>query len=540
MKKLFALLIMLCGTLTAQNLDSLYSEFLRVKGIYDPTRTAVQSDDTEPIKCRTSLVNNIKLNFNSFTAKQKSVLTPLLQRPATDTSFVTPSGKFRIHFNKSGSNAPGYDLKEFAKAADSSYNYEVKILKYPAPPADFGEGGDDLYDIYLQNLASGDYGATYAEQGLGKEKYATYVIMDNDFSGSGYSTNGIAAARVTIAHELHHSIQMGNYIYRPADSFYHEATSTAMEELVYDEVNDYYSYISSYFNNLGKTISSFSGYGLAIWNIYLKDRLGVEVIKEVWEEMQNMRAVEAFSTVLARHNTSLKVEFNLFGLWCYFTGSRYVPGSYFEEAANYPLVKTAMVTEFVKPTTTLKITTSPVTNNFYEFIDSNNKLFSIITNVDVQSSVNSPSTSILLDYSISSSASSGFRKLTNSFYSKITASDLTLLAETNILNDIPLNPNQVSVETSSYPYPQPFKYSEHQYLYLPATLNGGGTADLYVYTPDMSLVYSGQKRIVATEKIVLLWDAKDSNQNKLATGVYFYVIKCGDDSVKGKFVIYND
>lgn len=539
MKKLFALLIMLCGTLTAQNLDSLYSEFLRVKGIYDPTRTAVQSDDTEPIKCGTSLVNNIKLNFNNFTAKQKSVLTPLLQRPATDTSFVTPSGKFRIHFNKSGSNAPGYDLKEFAKAADSSYNYEVNILKYPAPPSDLGAGGDNLLDVYLLNLASGEYGYTEMDQD-GLSKSSTHIVMDNDFSGSSYSTNGIAAARVTIAHELHHSIQMGNYIYRPADSFYHEATSTAMEELVYDEVNDYYSYISSYFNNLGKTISSFSGYGLAIWNIYLKDRLGVEVIKEVWEEMQNMRAVEAFSTVLARHNTSLKVEFNLFGLWCYFTGSRYVPGSYFEEAANYPLVKTAMVTEFVKPTTTLKITTSPVTNNFYEFIDSNNKLFSIITNVDVQSSVNSPSTSILLDYSISSSASSGFRKLTNSFYSKITASDLTLLAETNILNDIPLNPNQVSVETSSYPYPQPFKYSAHQYLYLPATLNGGGTADLYVYTPDMSLVYSGQKRIVATEKIVLLWDAKDSNQNKLATGVYFYVIKCGDDSVKGKFVIYND
>jgi hypothetical protein len=364
--------------------------------------------------------------------------------------------------------------------------------------------------------------------------------MDNDFSGSGYSTNGIAAARVTIAHELHHAIQMGNYIYRPADSFYHEATSTAMEEFVFDEVNDYYSYISSYFNNLGKTISSFSGYGLAIWNIFLKDRLGAEVIKEVWEEMKNMRAVEAFSTVLARHNTSLKVEFNLFGLWCYFTGSRSTPGSYFEEAANYPLVKTAMVAEFVKPTTTLKISAAPVTNSFYEFIDSNNRLFSIISNVDVQSSVNSPSTSILLDYSLSSSANTGFRKLTNSYYSKISASDLTLLAETNVLNDIPLNPNQVSVETSSYPYPQPFKYSEHQYLYLPATLNGGATADLYVYTPEMSLVYSGQKRIVATEKIVLLWDAKDSNQNKLATGVYFYVVKCGDDSIKGKFVIYND
>jgi len=538
MKKLFALLIMLCGTLTAQNLDSLYSEFLRVKGIYDPTRITVQSEDTEPIKCGTSLVNNIKLNFNNFTAKQKLVLTPLLQRPATDTSFVTPSGKFRIHFNKSGSNTPGYDLKEFAKAADSSYSYEVKILKYPAPPADFGEGGDDIYDIYLQNLASGDYGATYAEQGLGKEKYATYVIMDNDFSGSGYSTNGIAAARATIAHELHHAIQMGNYIYRPADSFYHEATSTAMEEFVYDDVNDYYAYISSYFNNSGKTISSLSGYNLAIWNIYLKDRLGAEVIKEVWEEMQNMRAVEAFSTVLARHNTSLKVEFNLFGLWCYFTGSRSVNDHYFEEAANYPLIKPAMVTEFVN--TTLNLTTYPVTNNFYEFIDGNNRLFSVITNVDVISSVNSPTTQVSIDYSISSK--SGDRNIANMYYSTLKTASESLIAETNILNNVPINPLMVSVETSGYAYPQPFRYSnpEHKVLCLPATLKGGVNVDLYIFSTDMNLVYSGQKSIVATEKIVVEWDVRDTNQHKLPTGVYFYVVKCGDDTIKGKFVIYND
>ena len=541
MKKLLALSVLLFGTLHAQNLDSLYSEFLRIRGISDPSVTHVLGDSKEPVKCSFGIVNSIKLNYNNFSAKQKIVLAPMLQRPTTDTSFVTPSGKFRIHFNKTGSNAPGYDLKEFAKAADSSYNYEVNILKYPAPPADFGAGGDDLYDIYLKDLPGDEYGSTYSEQDLGGDKFSTYVIMDNDFSGSRYSTNGIAAARVTIAHELHHAIQMGNYVYRLADGFYHEATSTAMEEFVFDDVNDYYSYINSKFFDIpNKQITAYEGYGHAILNIFLRDRFGISIIKEIWEEMPNMRAVEAFSTVLSRHNTSLKVEFNFFGLWCYFTGSRYVPGKYFEEAENYPLIKTAMSVPFVKPTTTLKITAAPVTNNFYEFIDSNNRLFSIITNVDVQSSVNSPTTSISLDYSISSSASSGFRKLTNNYYSKISASDLTLLAETNILNDIPLNPNQVSVETSSFPYPQPFKYSEHQYLYLPATLNGGSTADLYVYTPDMSLVYSGQKRIVATEKIVLLWDAKDSNQHKLATGVYFYVIKCGEDIIKGKFVIYND
>ena len=537
MKKLLALSVLLFGSLQAQNLDSLYSEFLRIKGVPDPTNTRVLGDNTEPIKCSFGFVNNIKSNFNRFTPKQKSVLAVLLQRPNTDTSFVTPSGKFRIHFNKKGSNAPGYDLKEFAIAADSSYNYEVNIMKFPAPQSDNGEGGDNRIDVYLQNLVGGDYG--YTEQDLvGATTSPSYIVMDNDFSGSGYYTHGINAAKVTIAHELHHVIQLGNYIFRESDRFYHELTSTAMEEFVYDDVNDYYNYIGSYFRNTGKAIAMNNGYNLALWNIFLSNRFGNKIIKDIWEEMPNMRAVEAFSKVLLDYGSSLKVEFNRFGLWCYFTNTRAVPGKYFEEAANYPLVTNSMSMDILKP---ISVTTEPVSNNFYEFIDGSNRLISIISNVDVQSSVNSPTTKILLDYAISAVAISGYRKLTNDYYSKITSQDLNLLAETNVLNDIPLNEGEASVETAGYAYPQPFKYSEHQYLFLPASLNGGGgNVDLYIYSTDMNLVYSGQKRIVATEKIVVPWDAKDSNQHKLATGVYFYVIKCGEDILKGKFVIYND
>ena len=91
---------------------------------------------------------------------RKKVISSLLQRPTSDTSFVTPKGWFRIHFQKTGYDAPLYDLKELARAADSSYNYEVNFLKYPPPPKDFGKSSingnpDDLYDIYIQNLGTG-------------------------------------------------------------------------------------------------------------------------------------------------------------------------------------------------------------------------------------------------------------------------------------------------------------------------------------------------------------------------------------------------
>ncbi len=545
MKKIIALALLLCSLHYAQNLDSLYSEFLRLKGIPDNTRPGILVDEKEPIKCSTEIINGMKQNYTKFSTKQKNVLTALLGRPVMETSIVTPSGKFRIHYDKSGSNMPGYNLGELAKAVDSSYNYEVNILKYLAPVSDNGLGGDNLSDIYIKNLASGEYGYTEMDQN-DATKGSNFILIDNDFSGSSYATNGIDAAKVTIAHELHHMIQMGNYIYRSADSFYHEVTSTAMEEFVYDDINDYYAYINSYFQNTGKAFTASRGYNLAIWNIFLKDRFGFDILKRIWEEMPKMRAVEAFSKVLQEYGSSLKTELNTFGLWCYFTNTRaagLTKEKYFEEKQNYPLINISMSSNFVSGKAEITSSTDPISNIFFKFLDGNNTLVSLITNADINNSVNSPNTKLSVNYYLSTSAISGYRRLhpNYNYYSKLNSTDLTLLAESNILNDIPLNQGNISVETTDYVYPQPFKYSEHIYINLPANLNnGGGDADVYIYSSDMNLVYSGQKRIVATEKIIVPWEPLDTNKRKLSTGVYFYVVKCGDDTLKGKFVIYND
>lgn len=545
MRKIISFVFILCGLNYAQNIDSLYSEFLRIKGIPNSNDPVILLDEREPIKCSTDIINEIKQNYSKFLPKQKGVLATLLGRPVMETSFVTPSGKFRIHYDKSGSSVPGYDLGELAKAVDSSYNYEVNILKYPAPVSDNGLGGDNLSDIYIKNLASGEYGYTEMDQN-DATKGSNFILIDNDFSGTSYATNGIDAAKVTIAHELHHMIQMGNYIYRSADSFYHEVTSTAMEEFVYDDINDYYAYINSYFQNTGKAFTSSRGYNLAIWNIFLKDRFGFDILKRIWEEMPKMRAVEAFSKVLQEYGSSLKNELNTFGLWCYFTNTKaagLTKEKYFEEKQNYPLLNISMSSNFVNGKAEITASTDPISNSFFKFFDGNNTLVSLITNADVINSLNSPAAKLAVNYYLSTSASSGYRRLhpNYSYYSKLNSTDLTLIAESNILNDIPLNQGNISVETMDYAYPQPFKYSEHMYINLPANLNnGGGNADVYIYSSDMNLVYSGQKRIVATEKIIVPWEPLDTNMRKLSTGIYFYVVKCGDDILKGKFVIYND
>jgi hypothetical protein len=65
-------------------------------------------------------------------------------------------------------------------------------------------------------------------------------------------------------------------------------------------------------------------------------------------------------------------------------------------------------------------------------------------------------------------------------------------------------------------------------------------ADLYVYSVDMDLIFSGQLKIYTSDKKVVIWNVIGNNNKKLSTGVYLYVVKTDDTTQKGKFVVYND
>ena len=540
MKKFLLLLFAIPILITSgQNIDSLYNEFLRVRGINQNVEPQVAGGTNLPIKCGFGIVNQVKTNYDKFSDQQKILLKTILSRPAADTSIVTPSGKFRIHFMKTGVDTPGYDVNQLAIAADSSYNYEVNILGYPPPLTDAGVGGDDRYDIYIQNLSGGLYGFTEFENLIINNTYTCFTVMDNDF-GSNYFTHGIDAARVTIAHEFHHGIQIGNYIYRSNDTFYYELTSTSMEEFVYDSINDYYYYLDSYFRNPHKTFSSNSGYNLAIWNIFLKDRFGANIIKRTWELMKQERAVTSIAESILEAGSTLKTELNKFGLWTYFTNTRTIMNKYFEEAANYPLIHPLMTTQFSKPSTTISVNSEPISNNFILFTNGTDNLFSIVSNADLNGAITSPVTNLSFNYTLSSDPLTGSRKILDGYYSKIESANSLLLGESNILNDIPIDNGQLVGVELDYVFPQPFKYSVNNLLFIPAAKSDGGLVDLYIYSADMNLVYSSQKHIVAADQIVVIWNGFDNNNNKLGTGVYIYVTKSGDTVKKGKLVIQND
>ena len=331
-------------------------------------------------------------------------------------------------------------------------------------------------------------------------------------------------------------IQVGGYIYSTGDLYYHETSSTAMEEFAYDYVNDYYAYMPGYFNNISRRFSSGSGYDFAIWNIYLEKRFGHNILKRIWEIMATDKsALNAISISVFEFSSTFKDELNFFGQQIFFTNYRSTANTIFDEAENYPLVK--LSTPY-PGSTTINHNSNLAANNYFLFAvskgDYTDSLISIVTNSDINNNVS-------FEYSFLTSPESGASKIVNNYYYKLNSNNPGMVKASNIFNNEPII-GDIEKGEIEFPYPQPFSYAkkEHEYIFIPVTQNETGQAFLNIYSISMDLKYSGMLNIISGNKISLMWNGYDKNNAKLPTGVYIYVTKSGDEIKKGKLVIYNE
>lgn len=556
----FFLLATLSITTFSQNLDSLFTEFLEMKNPNQKKNIEYSSEEVK--KCGLPLINAIQSNFEKFTKTQQNTITALLTPNEMQESIVSPSGFFRIHYDITGIHAIDYDVHELAKALDSSYTFEVDILGYPAPPTSASIFNENKYDVFVRNLGI-NYGQTVSVNEIipGSRKYDSYIDMDNDFSN--FNTTGIEAARVTAAHELHHAIQMGGYINKySTDGYYYELTSTAMEDFVFEDINDYHYYISSYFNKPYVSFPSFNhpryggegigGYEIALWNIYLKEKFedesptkGFDIIKRSWEMMPNKPAMNCIASAVEEFGESFKHTFNDFGVWTYFTNHRADSDKYFDDADQYPLIKYLMKTNYIPPSRTVMVESEPVSNNFLFYLSNNegfsDTIYAIITNADVTATNDPESGNLHFDYTIQAEESPNSKTIVvDKYYSVLTSSQNDRLTDANIFNNFHIDNGGIVRTEIDYVYPQPFKHGVHSFVGIPVAPNELKLADLYIYSSSMNLLYSSKTKIFETDKIVVHWNALDDKGEKVPTGVYIYVTNSNDNIKKGKIVILNE
>jgi hypothetical protein len=551
--------------LSNQKLDSLYNKFILLRAPeLLPKSDRFQELTIEDKKCGFQIVNYLNSNLGSFSTEKQKILKPLLQRPVLDKSIVTPSGFFRIHYDTSGFSVPSYNpglsieenIAEVVKTLDSVYNFEIGFLDYPSPPSDNGSGGDDKYDIYIVNQGGGLYGYTEWESKVGANNWTSFMVIDNDYTG--YFSSGINGLKATIAHEFHHGIQVGNYgiensnaPYRNSDVFFYEITSTAMEEFVYNEVNDYYQYMDSYFRRTDRAFPLHNGYNLAVWNIFLEKRFGFDLLKQQWELIPNQFAITAINNSLILFGSTYPRELNEFGIWTYYTSYNSVPGLYFEEAIYYPLVIPTTTIQFNPPSQQADMNSAPVANNFIRFnvLSNMDTLYTIITNGDAGAAASNPNQFFPFQYTLFSNGDVGDRKLTDDYSSNFSVSNGQFWSVSEILNNIIVRRDSVintTTGSNNYAFPNPFSYTKNSsgsLIYFALDTNDNETVDINVYTSGMQLVYNAEESIRThpyNGQKVVSWNGFDNDGKKLASGVYIYVIKRGDDVETGKVVIFNE
>ena len=332
----------------------------------------VSADLPDP-KCGTPVTVAI---YPIMSQKHNEDLITLLQRP--DYLQDTLGGEnILVHYTTVGIHAP-YQVGNDTQPADGipdyinrvfevfEYVWEFQIgsLGYDTPPADVGGGGDNRYDIYVENLGTGFYGFTTPENMVDQYRAYSYINIENDFAGTYYSNNPVDGMKVTAAHEFFHAVQFGYDALEfdfddPLDAFTYkpwwlEASATWMEDVVYDDINDYVAYLPFFYSYSWMGLGTFSynygdprafhPYASCVWPIYLTEKYGVEIVKDIWERCATIagyNTLHATNDALLSRSSSLSTGFLEFSVWNFHTGDFADPVNFFSEGSLFPEMDTA-------------------------------------------------------------------------------------------------------------------------------------------------------------------------------------------------------
>lgn len=539
---------------TREYLDSLFNEYTGIKNPDMGNCYQHLTYNTNPIKCSFCITGEIKAHFNLFTTSQQKILKKLTERPSLQADIISPSGKFRIHYDKTGDNAPCYDYRLSAEEnahmagviLDSAYSFEVEYLGYLPPVNNIND--KNIYDVFITNFSAGSYGETIPETLIGEITWSSFIEIDNDFASC--KTTGFDAVRVTAAHELFHAIQIGNYFYQPMlYKYFYEMNATAMEDFVFDNVNDYFNY-KSYFINPSKPFYSYTqneAYGLAVWPIFLKENFGFDIIRKEWELLRNNNPLKAIDLSLQEYNTTFRDQLNKFGLWSYYTGERKKlskESTVFKDGEFYPGIRLPYSIELTKSEFSIQQSMHPLSNKFNVFVCSMNAgyidtIVSIVTNGEVDGAVNRPEESAVFNYELYNYKAEEFKQISDRLFSRINSEHPEFYKESDIVN----NKLHEYISETDFAFPVPFSYTNRESnLFLPVAYdNSNRYAGIKVYSVSMSLVYSGEKEISKKNgRFVVCWNGLDIKNKKLPTGVYIYVTNLEDKIKTGKLVIKNE
>lgn len=341
----------LAGNLTADQ-----KALLQVQAIKTPDKlpTKFQLLPDEPVtngREVTMILKNIRMNWSELSLETQAAISDIMTRHSTAFSYDTPSGFFRLHFDIIGTHAvPSADtnsnfipdfIERMAAYCDSSWSKHLE-LGFLEPPPDNGLGGDDRYDVYFENMGFYGYAVPEASGTRPWNDYYSHLVLNNDFIGFPANDDPegdvLGAAKVTIAHEYHHSVQFGYD--GNESSWFMELDATYTEDIIFDATNDNYNYLSSFMNTPAKSLmeNSIHMYASFIWGMYLAQNFDTSLMRAVWDGARYTDIYTSLSdSLMGNYGWTQDSAFADFVTWNFCTSTRN-DNLHHEEAANYPLI----------------------------------------------------------------------------------------------------------------------------------------------------------------------------------------------------------
>ena len=266
------------------------------------------------------------------------------------------------------------------------WNAEVGRLGYRTPRSDstsrYG-GPNGKLDVFIADVgAQGLYGYCTTDDPARNRQRAVsaYCVVDDDFARRqfGGAATGVAALKVTAAHEFFHAVQ---YAYDwLEDLWLMEGTAAWIEDEVYDSVNDNRQYLKTspiapenyafpldYYNPDPNEPDSGYKYGVWIWWRYLSERYGPKVVRDVWRRADaNRGAPDEYS--LQANVSALSIRGQDFAsVFADFGVANAYPAAGYSEGAAYPAPDPD--TTLVSPAGIARTTvlTYHLANDYYRF-----------------------------------------------------------------------------------------------------------------------------------------------------------------------------
>jgi len=243
------------------------------------------------------------------------VNTELRSRPETQTSSLSETGYFLIHYDITGEHAPSQTdlnlnlvpdyIDEVGIAIENSRNILVSEMNFLSEVPD----NDGIYDIYIQDMPAYFYGVNYQDD---NNSQASYIVIDNEYEDGEFLTSGLNTMRLTLAHEFFHAIQRA-YISAPGgnDGYFWEMSSTWIEDIIVPTGDDYIYWVDDFFDHPDQNISDTNGYSIAFFGHYLtniiegeSNQIASNIMREIWiEYANNNNSFESIDLILNNYNS---------------------------------------------------------------------------------------------------------------------------------------------------------------------------------------------------------------------------------------------